>query len=115
MSRLEIIDRDNWEEFLSSPAAMLMLGKTDCPACKAWTAELETFLSDDQQWTQVRFGKLELDRPGLIQFKKANPWIAELDDLPYNVIYADGERKKEFVGSGVQRMVNRLSRVIGEM
>jgi hypothetical protein len=110
-SRLETIGRDNWKDFLQSPTAVLMLGKTDCPACKAWTEELQSFLAQDQDWNDVRFGKMELDRGGLSEFKKANPWLRELDDLPYNVIYVNGERTKSFLGSGVERLVNRLRRV----
>jgi hypothetical protein len=47
MSRFETIQRDNWEEFTGAPAAVLMLGKTDCGACVKWTEELVTFLEDD--------------------------------------------------------------------
>lgn len=111
-SRLELLDRDTWREFLDSPAAVLMLGKSDCDACAAWTQELEAFLADDTEWAKVRFGKIELDRGGLAAFKKENPWIAEIKDLPYTLIYVNGERKKEFLGSGIDRLVNRMRRVI---
>lgn len=108
MSRLEAIDAKNWREFVDSPRAVLMIGKSDCEACASWTKELEAFLESDQEWKDVRFGKILLDRPGQIDFKRANPWIAELDVLPFNQIYAAGERKKSFAGSGVERLVNRL-------
>jgi hypothetical protein len=112
MSRLEILDRDSWRDFLAAPTAVLMLGKTDCPACLAWTEELHVFLADDERWTATRFGKLELDRPGLGAFKKENPWLSALDDLPYTIVYVSGEKKKEFLGSGIDRLVNRLQRVL---
>lgn len=44
-------------------------------------------------------------------FKKENTWLADVDDLPYNVVYVNGERKKEFLGAGVDRLVNRMRRV----
>ena len=44
----------------------------------------------------------------LIDFKRANPWVAGLDVLPFNVIYVGGEKKSEFAGSGVPRLENRL-------
>lgn len=114
MSRLEKINRENWREFLASPTAVLMLGKSDCEACGKWTEELTTFLEEDTEWSSVRFGKLELDRGGMAEFKKENgSWLQELDDLPYTVIYSSGERVKEFFGSGVDRLVNRLRRVVG--
>ncbi|MBP88474.1 MAG: hypothetical protein CMJ64_17460 [Planctomycetaceae bacterium] len=58
MSRLKVIDRENWREFLAAPAAVLMLGKSDCEACGKWTEELTAFLDSDEAWTHVRFGKL---------------------------------------------------------
>ena len=89
-----------------------MLGKSDCPACAAWTEELTAFLEGDSEWTSVRFGKLLLDQPGLGSFKKANPWLAGLKDLPLNLIYIKGEKVKEFLGSGTERLANRLSRLL---
>ncbi len=112
MSRLEVLDRDNWRDFLSAPAAVLMLGKSDCETCQAWTEELTSFLETDQEFTHVRFAKLELDRGGMGAFKKENDWLADVDDLPYNVVYVNGERKKEFIGRGVERLVNRMRRVV---
>ncbi len=112
MSRLETITRENWEEFLAAPAAVLMLGKSDCPACAAWSEELGAFLDGGTEWTSVRFGKLLLDQPGLGAFKKANPWLADLKDLPFNLVYVEGEKVKEFLGSGTDRLSNRLRRVL---
>ena len=112
--KLEKIDGQNWEAFLAAPAAVLMLGKSDCEACAAWTAELEAFLEKDERWRHVRFGKLLLDKPGLIAFKRANPWIAELDSLPMNVLYVNGRESKRFAGGGIERLVTRLERALGE-
>jgi len=113
-NRLELLDRDTWEDFLSADAAVLILGKSDCAACAAWTSELQGFLADDQDWTNVRFGKIDLDVGGLAGFKKENAWLAEIKDLPFTLIYVDGERKKDFLGSGVSRLVNRMQRVINQ-
>ena len=110
--RLEMLDGKSWEAFVASPAAVLMLGKSDCAACAEWTAELESFLEADDRWTHVRFGKLLLDTPGLVSFKRANPWIAELDVLPVNVLFVDGKEAKRFAGSGVDRLVTRLERAV---
>jgi len=108
MSTLEQIDGRNWEEFLQAPVAVLMLGKSDCPACGAWTDELSAFLAAAGEFPHVRFGKILLDKGGLVGFKRAHPWIAELDVLPFNQIFVAGERGKSFAGSGVERLVNRL-------
>lgn len=111
-ARLETIDGRSWEAFVAAPAAVLMLGKSDCEACRAWTEELSAWLDADESFRHVRFGKLLLDTPGLVSFKRANPWIAEVEVLPFNLIYVDGERVKQFAGSGVERLVSRLERAV---
>jgi len=111
VGRLEMLDGNTWAAFVSAPAAVLMLGKSDCHACAAWTEELEGFLANDTEWRHVRFGKLLLDQRGLVDFKRSNPWIAHLDVLPHNVLFRSGERVAEFSGSGVERLTARLARV----
>jgi len=108
MGRLERVDDQSWREFTAAPMAVLMLGKSDCEACNAWTAELEQFLGGDTEWTGVRFGKILLDEGRLIDFKRSNRWVAEIDELPFNQIYVSGERSKSFAGGGVERLVSRL-------
>jgi hypothetical protein len=44
MAHLEFLDRDSLDEFLASPYAVLILAKTDCAACAAWSAELDETL-----------------------------------------------------------------------
>ncbi len=111
MSRVEAIDGSGWEEFVASPVAVIVLGRSDCAACAQWCSELEAHLGDPTRWPEVRFGKVLLDTPGLAGFKRANPWVAELDALPSNQIYVRGERVKSFAGGGVSRLDSRLRRV----
>ena len=108
MSRLEAVGRENWKELVNLSLSVLILGRTDCPACKAWTEELVDFLAADKEFAAIRFGKIELDRPGLIDFKRANPWLCELDDLPYNVIYQSGDRFNAFLADGIDLLTKRL-------
>jgi len=109
---LEAVGRENWEELVNAPVAYLMLGKGDCDHCAEWTAELKTFLEseDGKEFEGVRFGKMLLETPGLGGFKKANPWIAGLTGLPHNIVYVNGEQKKEWSGKGLSRLLNRLRR-----
>jgi hypothetical protein len=111
---LEAVGPENWESFIhSEPAAVLMLGKDDCEACGAWTEELRAFLAGaGDRFPGVRFGKMNLRQPGLLHYKKRSPWLAELDVLPYNVIYVKGEPVKQYAGGGIERLVNRLDRVL---
>ncbi|MGF1511521.1 MAG: hypothetical protein ACFB9M_18665 [Myxococcota bacterium] len=111
MNRLESIDGKNWKDFLESPKAVLVIGKTDCAACQEWTDELSTFLEGGAAPEDVRFGKLLIDRPGLTDFKRANPWLKDVSVLPFTVLYQSGTQKKSFAGKGIDRLNNRLSRL----
>jgi len=111
MSRLESIDSSNLEGLIKSPYAVLVLAKTGCPACQSWGDELTSYLDDPEKWPQVRFGKALLDKPGLARYKRDNPWLAEVDVLPYNVIYVNGEIIKSYAGGGIERLENRLRRI----
>lgn len=105
---------DSWEEFVKAPLAVMMLGKTDCIACNDWTAELQTWLGAGEGIPEARYGKMILDQRGLGAFKKAYPWLAKVDQLPFNVIFQDGEKVKDYAGSGIERLTNRLARLQGE-
>jgi hypothetical protein len=109
--RLEIVDGASWEAFLASPWAVLMLGTSDCEHCRAFTEELEVFLADERAYPDVRFGKMLLDRGGLAGFKRANPWLAGADVLPYTLIYRGGSKVAEFAGGGIARLQSRLQRL----
>lgn len=110
-NRLEELGPKTWADLVSAPLSFLMLGKSDCAACAEWQKELEAWLEDEGVEPDVRFGKLLVDQPGLVDFKRNNPWLREVDVLPFNLIYANGEIKKKFAGSGIQRLVNRLENV----
>lgn len=112
MATLEILDRENWEGFLKAEAAVLLVGKSDCAACGQWSEELSAFAADNPEWKDVRFGKVLLDTPGLVGFKRASPWISELDSLPYTAIYQGGEKRAGFMGGGAARLEARLRRVL---
>jgi hypothetical protein len=110
--RLETVTPENWRDLIAAEAAVLMLGKSDCAACKEWTAELEEQLGDASRWPGVRFGKLLLDQRGFGDFKREHgEWLREIKDLPFNVIFRNGERWKSFVGGGADRLDARLSRL----
>jgi hypothetical protein len=111
--QLETIDGGNWEEFTRDRLGVLVLGKSDCDKCASWCRELTEFLAQDDSFGDVRFGKLLLDQRGLIGYKRASPWLAEVSVLPFNVIYRDGQVAKSFAGGGLERLLNRLRRLAG--
>ncbi len=109
--RLEPIDGGNWRDFVAAPAAVLLIGKSTCPVCQEYARELGDALGAADAWSGVRFGKVELDRGGLVDFKRANPWLVDLDTLPFTRIYRNGELWKEFAGGGVDRLRTRLDQL----
>ena len=109
MVDIKLLTKDNWQDFLKEPKAVLMLGKTTCEACKEWTADLKEW-SDSPEG--VRFGKINLDEPGWGRFKLQEKWVSEVDGLPFNAIYIDGENKKSWAGGGLDRLSNRLNRFL---
>jgi hypothetical protein len=115
MATLETIDGASWEAFLQGDWSVLVLGKTDCEHCAAYTEELRGHLASGDHAPDVRVGKMLLDRGGLASFKRANPWLAEVDVLPYTLIYRRGEKVGEFAGGGVGRLRARLDRLRGEV
>lgn len=84
-----------------------MLGKTGCEPCKIWT---ETLANQGHEIAGgIRVGTLLLDAPGLGQFKIANPWVALVDVLPFNVLYINSERVSEWSGGSIERLQKELS------
>ncbi|MEL6342241.1 MAG: hypothetical protein AAFV53_03860 [Myxococcota bacterium] len=115
MAQIEVLDRETLPAFLESPLAVLILTKSDCGACTAWSEELAAFLSEldgGDPLTGIRYGKLILNQPGLGFFKKESLWLREVNDLPFNAIYKDGEMARSFAGSGTTRLLNRLKRLM---
>ena len=101
---MESLNQSNWEEFLASPLSVLVLSKTDCQSCSEWFSELENYDIPEN----IRLGKLLLDAPGIGRFKIAQPWISQVDILPFNAIFTNGERKTQWAGGGIERLQNRL-------
>ncbi len=113
---LELLTPQTWEDFLAADQAVLMLGKSDCAACNAFTAELDEWLGGDPEAAAgVRFGKILLDQRGFTAFKRGyGDWLREVKDLPTTGLFKGGERVKTFVGGGVTRLESRVKRVYGQ-
>lgn len=114
MNSLQILDKDNWENFYTEGVHVLVVGKTTCNACKEWGTELESYLDSSDDFPSVEFGKIMIDQGGLVKWKKASPWLADVSDLPCTVILKNGEIMKQFYGKGIERLKNRLTNVLEE-
>ena len=41
-----------------------------------------------------------------------NDWVSNIDILPFNAIYVDGEVKKQWAGGGIERLQTRLNQIM---
>jgi len=143
MKRLQKLEGEAWRDFINAPIALIVLAKSTCPVCMAWSRELTAFLETDQRWKDVRFGEIFINEGGAPMkeeddeeedgtpaaiaralsthlcsacdargsFAHANrDWLAEVEDLPYNVLYLNGKRTKSWAGAGIDRLVTRLEK-----
>jgi len=94
---LAVTDR-NLAELLTQPQAILILAKSDCGACAQYQREIEARRMRGEL-AGVAIGKLTLDQQGSPGFKRDNPWLADVSQLPYTVIYARGEAIDRFAAS----------------
>lgn len=112
MSRFQTLDGNTWETFYEEGFSVLVVGKTTCNACSEWSEELQKYLDSSNDYSTVRFGKIYIDKGGLTAWKKASPWLADVTDLPCTLIIHNGKIEKQFYGNGVDRLKNRLDKVI---
>jgi hypothetical protein len=65
--------------------------------------------ADKGQLDDLVVGKIVLTQPGCRGFKRANPWLTQLDFLPYTILYASGEKVDEFAGSKGTYLLERAA------
>ena len=92
------LDDDTIDRVVEAPHGALVLAKDDCDNCAAYEADIRR-LGDQGLLGDVVVGKLVLTQPGCRGFKRANPWLSEIDFLPYTVLYTSGEKVDEFAAS----------------
>jgi hypothetical protein len=100
------VDDDTVESVVGARHGALVLAKDDCDNCAAYEAEIRR-LHDQGHLGDLVVGKLVLTRPGSRRFKRANPWLSEVDFLPYTVLYASGEKVDEFAASKGMYLLER--------
>lgn len=106
---LQMLNGETWRDFMGQDKVFLMLGKSDCAACNAWTTELEQHLGEGFEASGFKFGKLLLDQKGLTDFKREQgSWLKDVHDLPWNLLIVGGEHKKTWAGGGFDRLTTRI-------
>ena len=92
------VDDETVESVINAPRGALVLAKDGCGSCAQYEAEIQ-LLQDRELLGDLVVGKLVLTQPGSRAFKRSNPWLSTLDNLPYTVLYARGEKVDEFAAS----------------
>ena len=85
-------------EVLEAEQAILILTKSDCGYCAAYQAGIAG-LQARGELDGFAVRKLVLDERGATRFKRDNAWLADVEVLPYTVLYRRGERIAGFAGS----------------
>ena len=92
------VDDETVESVTGAPRGALILAKDGCGSCASYEAEIRR-LQERELLGDLVVGKLMLTQPGSRAFKRSNPWLGTLEDLPYTVLYASGERVDGFAAS----------------
>jgi hypothetical protein len=105
-SALLYVDDDSVARVVGAPHGALVLAKDDCDSCAAYEAEIRR-LQEQGQLGDVVVGKLMLTQPGSRRFKRENPWLRGVADLPYTLLYSSGEKVDEFAASRGNYLLER--------
>src|SRR5436190_22869409 len=104
------VDDDTLDRVVRAGHGALVLAKDECDNCAAYEAQIRR-LREEGQLGDLVIGKMVLTRPGCRNFKRANPWLSEVDFLPYTLLYASGEKVDEFAGSKGTYLLERAADV----
>jgi hypothetical protein len=104
------VDDDTVGRVVGARHGALVLAKDDCENCAAYEAEIR-HLHEEGQLGDLVVGKMMLTQPGCRSFKRENPWLREVDVLPYTLLYASGEKVDEFAASKGTYLLERAEDV----
>lgn len=109
---LEVVNDSNFEEYLASPVAFLLIGKEGCGPCMEWKASLSSVLIEGSKLPSgIRFGRVMIGEDGLTNFMRTyGDWLTSMESMPYNSVWVNGVLVKEWSGGGdLDRLIHRLS------
>jgi len=88
--------------------AVVVLTRSSCGACAEYIETIAALQQSDERIAQIPFLKVVLDHGGSAHFKRANPWIALLDDLPHTALFRRGVLVDRFSASTKWILLERL-------
>jgi hypothetical protein len=102
------LDDDTVDRVVGARHGALVLAKDNCENCAAYEAQIRR-LQEEGQLGDLVVGKIVLTQPGCRGFKRANPWLSQVDFLPYTLLYASGEKVDEFAASKGTYLLERAA------
>jgi hypothetical protein len=105
---LIFVEDDTLEQVVAAPHGALVLAKGDCENCAAYERDIRR-LQEGGLLGDLIVGKLVLTQPGCRRFKRENPWLRDVDVLPYTLLYARGQKVDEFAASRGTYLLERAA------
>jgi|TARA_B100001758_G_C18400874_1_gene608892 hypothetical protein len=99
------LDSTNWETFFNAKLSYVMFSKTNCENCRKLQIEVE----GSSELQNLISGKLNLDIPGMSEMKMRHKWISQIDILPFNAIFSNGELIESWSGSNFAKWKDKIS------
>lgn len=93
----------------ASKPTLLILGRPTCDDCQAFYAALAGW----KPTRPLEVLTLNLRAPEGDAFRFANPWVAAIDFVPYNVLYVAGEPVDNWTGGDLGRLETALAALEG--
>lgn len=104
---LRSVTHDDNRDVADAEQGVLILTRTDCANCAGYQREIVK-LGDEGKLDGMVLGKIELDLPGAGRFKRDNPWLREIEYLPYTLLYDHGTITDRFAASKGSYLVERI-------
>ena len=102
------VDDETVDRVVGAPHGALVIAKDDCENCAEYEAEIQR-LQEQGLLGDLVVGKLVLTQPGCRQFKRENPWLREVEFLPYTLLFESGEKVDEFAASKGTYLLDRAA------
>ena len=84
---------------------LLILGRPTCDDCQEFYRRLNAW----EPPFPLEVLTLNLRAPEGDEFRFANPWVAAIDFVPFNVLYVNGEPVDQWAGGDLTRLESSLS------
>lgn len=107
---LRRVTDDTMASILGAERAALILTARNCRASAQYRHGIETLLHT-RELPGITLGALVVDEPGVEEFLLENGWLADVEALPFTVLYRRGQRVDGFAAFSPGSFMRRLERL----